>query len=240
VTAGLALLPAGERSRAGRDRLELLSALIAAPRFDPLYRADQVRIPPGHPVYRWGCDVAGCERMAREVGLCNPHCEQWAEARKAGIRRAEFVAGAAPIRKLGGLGTGSCRICPERPAPRQGLRLCNRHRHRWQDYRAVVPAADLGQWAAAQVPIPGYGTCKAIVCCFLAETPAGLCPGHLKSYRRAGKPGNVCLPARWAEIFDVKGLPVPVSAGDEAAFRRWCAAAEPVHQDGTVNLKPTQ
>ena len=49
-------------ARAGRDRLEVLTALIDAPSFDPLFRAEIIKIPPDHPIYRWNCLVTGCER----------------------------------------------------------------------------------------------------------------------------------------------------------------------------------
>jgi hypothetical protein len=49
--------------------------------------------------------------------------------------------------------------------------------------------ASLDQWAAAQAPEPGYGTCQVTACLFfLAESPAGLCPGHQIRYRSAGEP----------------------------------------------------
>ena len=237
----LSLLPADVPGRAGRDRLELLTALIAAPGFDPLYRRDVIRIPPDHPVYGWGCHVPGCECVAPGRGLCAAHEREWKALGRDKVRRADFTAGAAPIRKwTSGLGTGSCRICPERAASDKGVRLCMRHRSRWRTHRLEAPGADLEQWAAAQEPIPGYGTCRVAACPFLAESPAGLCPSHQIRYRGAGKPGNVRLPSRWAEVFEMKGLPVPVLADDEVAFRRWCSGAAPVYQDGTVNLMGLQ
>ena len=42
----LALLPQPD-AREGRDRLEILTALISAPSFDPLFRGDIIKIPPG-------------------------------------------------------------------------------------------------------------------------------------------------------------------------------------------------
>ncbi|OOK65311.1 integrase family domain protein [Mycobacterium kansasii] len=60
----LTLVPDESESRAARDRLELLTALISAPGFDPLYRDDVIVIPRDHLVYGWGCAVANCERPA--------------------------------------------------------------------------------------------------------------------------------------------------------------------------------
>jgi len=240
VTRRLAALPGGESSRAGRDRLELLSALIAAPGFDPVFRPDLIEVPPGHPVYGWGCEVAGCERVAHGPGLCTRHDGLWRAASKTGASRAEFLAAAVPSRRTGGAGARACRVCPERPAAYGGAQLCERHRMGWRKHRAGMPAASFGEWLAAQSPIAGYGACQAAVCSCLAATPVGLCPVHLDRYRAAGSPGNVRLPARWAAIFEAKGLRAPVLAGDEVAFRRWCLAAEPIYRDGTVNLTGLQ
>jgi integrase len=241
VSLHLSLLPSGVPGRAGRDRLELLTALIAAPGFDPLYRSDLISIPPDHPVYGWGCQVPGCECVGLGPGLCTAHEREWKALGRDKVRRADFTATATPIKKWSsGLGTGSCRICPERAASDKGMRLCMRHRSRWRTHRIAEPGASLEQWAAAQAPEPGYGACRVTACLFLAESPAGLCPGHQIHYRSAGKPGNVRLPSRWAEAFEMKGLPVPVLADDEVAFRRWCSDAAPIFQDGTVNLMGLQ
>ncbi|MFZ0118629.1 MAG: hypothetical protein WAN20_03315 [Pseudonocardiaceae bacterium] len=40
--------------RVGRDRLEILTALINGPSFDPTYRPDIIKIPRTHPVYQLG------------------------------------------------------------------------------------------------------------------------------------------------------------------------------------------
>jgi integrase len=240
VTPQLNLLADDNSRRASRDRLELLTALIAAPGFDPLYQPDLIEIPPRHPVYGWGCEVPGCECLSRGTGMCWAHDVQWRKARRAGTGWAEFIAHAEPRTKNHGLGTRSCRICPERPAPGKGVRLCVRHRSRWNKHRAAAAGADLGEWADVQEPIPGYGACRVTVCSFPAETPAGLCPRHLIRYRRDGKPGNARLPARWADLYDAKGLAVPVLVDDELAFRQWCSAAEPIYRDGAVNLRGLQ
>jgi hypothetical protein len=62
----LTLLPNDQGSRVTRDRLELLAALIDAPNFDPLYRAEVIEIPQYHPVYAWGCQVEDCERIRKK------------------------------------------------------------------------------------------------------------------------------------------------------------------------------
>src|SRR5207245_4476609 len=61
--AAAAVLVRGDSpQRAAGDRLELLTALVNGPRFDPLMRGEVLAFPPDHPTYRWGCLVAGCER----------------------------------------------------------------------------------------------------------------------------------------------------------------------------------
>jgi hypothetical protein len=44
----LTLLPQPD-ARQGRDRLEILAALISSPSFDPLFRPDMIRSRPGTP-----------------------------------------------------------------------------------------------------------------------------------------------------------------------------------------------
>jgi hypothetical protein len=71
--------------REGRDRLEILTALISAPSFDPIFRDGIVRIPQGHPVYQWACVVGGCERIRYSgFDLCSMHGQQWATAQATG------------------------------------------------------------------------------------------------------------------------------------------------------------
>ncbi|HEY4992839.1 MAG TPA: hypothetical protein VII33_12230, partial [Nakamurella sp.] len=59
---GLPLLSVQRPDRVGRDRLEILTALINGPSFDPVFRPDVVQIPRNHPIYRWECVVGDCER----------------------------------------------------------------------------------------------------------------------------------------------------------------------------------
>ena len=74
----LTLLPSDEDGRrAARDRLELLTTLIAAPSFDPLYRDDIIHIPRQHPVFGYQCQVPDCEAAATHRGFCMEHKQQW-------------------------------------------------------------------------------------------------------------------------------------------------------------------
>src|SRR5260370_1375908 len=84
--------------RAGRDRLELLTALIEGPAFDPLFRAGVIRIPAWHPVFWWACLVPGCERPRKaSIDMCHIHHQQWAQARGRGTGKAEFLTTAPPL-----------------------------------------------------------------------------------------------------------------------------------------------
>ena len=227
-------------SRTGRDRLEVLTALINAPSFDPLFRPDIITIPPGHPVYRWNCLVTDCERPKAGRGdLCSAHLRQWRERRCHGqIAKAEFVRTAAPAAAAVWLAELPCRICPGRPARSIGLTLCDKHQFRW--YRHLELHAgdgDFDGWLAAQQPYPGYGRCRVHVCPDTANSPLGLCSRHESSYRSEGRPGGAVLPSQWANRFERRGLAVPVVCADEAAFHRWCATAAAVLRPSQVNLR---
>lgn len=235
----LALLPSdNHKSRVTRDRLELLTALISAPGFDPLYRAEIVMIPPQHPVYAWACVVAGCERVRRTgANLCHGHSREWRSAQRAGSSRAEFLRTATPMLALAGVDLGACRICPDRPATTATTGLCERHDDRWRRHLAMGGTnADFKEWLRHEVAFPGYGTCRVLACADLALNPLGLCEQHRARYSAAGRPGAANLPQLWQREFERHGLPVPVSYEDETAFRRWCANAPAAYRAGQINL----
>ena len=122
--------------RAGRDRLEVLAALIGAPSFDPLFRTEIITVPPGHLVYRWNCLVTGCERpRSGYVDLCSAHLEQWREARRNGEQKAAFLAAARPAGLAAWTHERPCRICPQLPARNVALVLCDKHQFRWFRHR---------------------------------------------------------------------------------------------------------
>lgn len=92
---GLPLLSQQRPDRVGRDRLEILNALINGPSFDPVYRPDVVQIPRNHPIYRWECVVQGCERTrSGGMDLCSEHLRQWAPERARGVGKAAFLTAA--------------------------------------------------------------------------------------------------------------------------------------------------
>src|SRR6266496_2638098 len=128
------LLPQPD-AREGRDRLEVLAALISAPSFDPLFRPDIIKIPAGHPVYRWNC-LAGCERTVMGHGdLCGVHQDLWRRHRGEGGTRTSFLQAAQPLGPGEGVEEQPCRICPDRPSCHLTLRLCHHHQWRWYNYR---------------------------------------------------------------------------------------------------------
>jgi len=233
----LALLPQ-PGAREGRDRLEILSALISAPSFDPLFRPDIVKIPAGHPVYRWNC-LAGCERAVTGHGdLCGAHQELWLRHRAGGGTRAGFLQAAELFRPNEGIEERTCRICPDRPACQMTLRLCHYHQFRWYNYRAQHGGdADFSRWLACQEASAGYGRCLVLVCPEKAFSPLGLCSRHDARYQRDGRPGGAALPSQWGSRYERTGQAVPVEYADEPSFRRWCSAAAAVPRPDRVNLR---
>ncbi|MEV7189648.1 tyrosine-type recombinase/integrase [Kitasatospora sp. NPDC093102] len=226
--------------REGRDRLEILTALIGAPAFDPIFRDVIIRVPQGHRVYQWACVVEACER-ARHSGLdlCSTHFQEWGTARESGTTRAEFLTAAGPLPRAEYDREGSCLICPDRPtSPRTELRLCIRHYGAWKYSVSVRDASvDFDQWVADQEPCEGYGDCQVTVCPGLALSPLGLCCWHRHRYMRDRRPGGAALPSSWWQRYEKLGQPVRVSYADQNAFRTWCAAVDPAPRPEQVNLR---
>jgi len=228
----LTLLPDHDGSRLTRDRLELLSALISAPSFDPLLNDDHILIPRDHPTFGWGCGVDACLRSsANHHAFCRAHMDDWAKAKAAETSHAQFVADAEPYPLTQGQDPGACRICPARPAAGFATKLCHSHLKEWQDNSDT----DLEDWVSAQTPRQGFGVCKCTVCPYLAAGSLGLCESHRERYRTQGSPGK-------AQIVRGRGrqhaLPDPAKVvfDDAGSFRRWCAEAEPIHRVGVINM----
>lgn len=232
-------LPLAEPDRTGRDRLELLTALINGPSFNPLFRGDVIRIPSDHPVYPWQCVVADCERPRWVKGdLCAIHKAQWREAKVAGTGRAAFVRAAQPLKRTASLEPIVCRICVHRPAFTRELAICHRHRNRWRAHvRNHGTEAGFELWLRAQTRYPTYGECRTSACLELATSPLGLCVLHEDRYGDVGRPGGAALPRGWFGSYEYHGKPVPVRYDDEAEFRRWCASQVPVMRVGVLNLR---
>ena len=220
----LALLPQPD-AREGRDRLEILTALISAPSFDPLFRGDIIKIPAGHPVYRWNC-LAGCERTVMGHGdLCAAHQVLWRRYRDEGGTRAGFLQAARPFGPGNGIEEHPCRICPGRPASHLTLRLCHHHQFRWYNYRdqhGDAPASVSG-WPARRQP-PADGRCRVRVCPETAFSPLGLCSRHDARYQRDGRPGDAVSQASGPTATSALGRPslssTPTSRPSAAGARR--------------------
>lgn len=224
--------------RVGRDRLEILAALINAPSFDPIFRPDVIEIPRDDQVFRWRCVVVGCE-WSSDGGfeVCTGHEEQWRQARAGGISKVEFISTATPLRRQARLRELLCCICRHRPAERTSLELCRTHASRWDLHRdAVGEKADFPGWVSEQMPLPSYGRCLVSVCPQVAESPLNLCTRHRRHYRNQRYPGGAKLPYRWWHDYDNNGLPVPITYTDQARFRRWCAEAPALPWPGQINL----
>ncbi|MFJ9847588.1 tyrosine-type recombinase/integrase [Kitasatospora sp. NPDC101155] len=230
---------AEREDRVGRDRLEILTALIGGPSFDPIYRPDVIEIPPGHAIYRWACVVDRCER-SRTGGsdLCSEHQRQWVQDSERGVGRAAFVAAAQGLDRRVGAAETICQICPERPAARNDLRLCQRHLSRWAMRKNEGDDSEaFAAWVSGEQACPGYGPCGVVVCPNLADSPLGLCSWHGTRYRRDGEPGGAAMPASWWQRYEKSGKAVPIEYDDQAAFRRWCATAPAQPWPGQINLR---
>ena len=154
--AGLPFVYQDRPDCVGRDRLEMLTTLIAGPSFDPIFRPDVIEIPPGHPVYRCECVVDRCER-SRSGGtdLCPEHLRKWARQRERGVGKAAFLTAATGLKRHVRAEEMICRVCPQRPVAHTELRLCQRV---WADgHTTRTPVADTRTWPrgwASSCPFP--------------------------------------------------------------------------------------
>ncbi|USA01102.1 tyrosine-type recombinase/integrase [Streptomyces lydicamycinicus] len=234
----LKLLENDDASRAKRDRLELLSALIGSPAFDDLYRADLIQIPPQHPVYAWQCDVHDCQRTRRAgTELCWEHQKEWMAS---GVGRAAFLPAAQPLLPRDRCDLGSCRICPERPSSSARWGLCRHHENHWRGCRRKDPAATFEKWIAQRSPLPGFGTCRVVACSYRAVSAVRLCEPHEGRWWRQGRPGGArALVDAWKGDSERHIADLEIVYDDEAAFRRWCAEEDATFRIGVINLLGT-
>lgn len=233
----LTILSNDNESRVTRDRLELMTALINAPAFDPLYRSDIIEFPPDHPVYAWQCLLDDCTRIRRlDNVLCSTHRDQWLAAQDVGTSRAEFLSTATPLEAGQGIEILPCVICVHVPADSPKTQLCRRHHGRWSRFSAKYPDTDFSNWCANETAQPSYGVCVCVACTNLAYTPLGLCELHQYRYRNQGSPGGAALDRFWQRSYQAKGLPIPITYADKKSFRKWCVTADPVYRIGVLNL----
>lgn len=228
--------------RESRDRLEVLTALIEGPGFDPLFRGDVIQIPKDHPALHWNCLIDGCDGYIKARELCEYHRNKWHEREAAGMNRMEFLRTAPPSDARRRLAPPSdCRVrdCG-RPAQRGMLaELCGFHMHQWLEVNGstqVPDATGFDEWVAGQQPCTSYGDCAAVSCSNLARSPLLLCEDHENRYRRDGRPGGAQLPSNWGRWLDRRGEVVPVTYDDETAFRRWCRQVQPAPRAGQISL----
>ncbi|MBT2488099.1 site-specific integrase [Streptomyces sp. ISL-96] len=242
MSSPLRSLPDRGPGQVGRDRLELLEALISGPSFDPLFRGDVLNMPADHETYGWGCAVPECLRTRNSSDdFCHTHQREWNDhlARDPqGATRTGFLAVAAPLEPKEGYEPELCAVCPDRPVHIRSRRICMMHYRQWDNYaRRAGASADFSYWLRDQVPYPhGYGLCRAATCERLADTPLRLCAQHRERYIAADRPGRVTLPRLWERHYERTGEAVPVSTEDPSAFEAWCAKQQPVYQLGQINL----
>ncbi|MGW9613179.1 tyrosine-type recombinase/integrase [Streptomyces diastaticus] len=214
-------------TRTAGDRLELLTALITAPNFDPLFRTDVIKVPRDHPTYGWGCAVSGCQRAqgpARD--FCKVHELEWVAAQKAGQSITEFHMAAVPLIPKSRIDPPPCVVCPDAPAW-DARQLCYLHGSRWLRHHAdvrgrkgMLPVYE--ECLAKQVPFPHFGQCKVLPCPEQASSPLGLCHRHITHYERDRKPGGARPAANWARWIVTRNKPVPIEYADRSLFERWC------------------
>lgn len=219
------------QARISADRLEMLTALIAAPSFDPIFAGDVIQVPADHPTYRWGCAVPACARaQSLKQDLCSTHLKQWYPLREQGTSWPAFLGEAVPVAPWRWQDETRCRICPDLPAS-SATQLCTRHRQRWNSRRRRD--VDVDSWCAQQSPLPGYGICAVLACPDLADSPIGLCIRHQHRYATAGSPGGAVLPPAWGQ----GAHPVQVKFSDKRSFVRWCRSANPISRNnGSLSL----
>lgn len=223
----LPLVPSGSTpTRTTTDRLEVLTALLASPTVDPLFREDVIVVPRDHSVYGWACGVPACERpLAPHCDYCHTHDLQWLAQRKQGMSVTEFQRTAEPLKPKAWFTPPPCLICPDVPAwTLDGL--CYMHLHRWDHYRGYYRRlhgreVDFDTWLRDQTPFPDFGQCLVEPCPELADNPLRLCRRHSTRYQKAGRPGGEASPSNWSRWLD-RGESIPVEYADKAGFDRWC------------------
>ena len=241
---GSVALKVVQNVREVRDRLELLTATIEGPGFDPLFRPDIIDVPRDHPALHWNCLVTDCLGQIRAKELCRRHVEQWLEQEALGVDRLEYLRSARPFED-----GNSWRLAPrpclvnqcQRPARRGvSMALCTWHIGQWKvgngDSIRVEDPVRFAAWAACQPPAASFGACAAVCCVEVARSPLGLCEFHEMSYRGAGRPGQASLPLNWGRWYDhLNGSPAPIEFEDRVAFQRWCHSTPPAPRPGRLS-----
>jgi integrase len=237
----LPVIVPGRDGRTTRDRLELLTALMDAPAFDPLFRPDVIKVPGDHPVYGWICGVPECQRGREATAdFCFNHDVEWRNLKREGQGLDAFLKNARPLPTVSWHDPPDCLICPGIPAA-SSIGLCKLHVDRWYQHRLRQQRrgqpAELDVWLASESAFVPFGQCQVDVCPEQAVSPLGLCSRHRYRYKSEGRPGGADLPKNWGRWLADLGKTVPVAYTDEAAFRRWCTETGPiVRMNGCLSL----
>ena len=225
--------------RAGRDRLEILTALIsgavvrpAVPRTTSSRSRPAIRSTGGN---AWSGLRAAPHGRGRTCAASTSGTGRSAERRRASAGPRSWRPPQPLDRRAGAEETpaGSARSGPPRTVT---LRLCQRHLSRWDLHqRTAGQAAGFAQWLSQEQPSSGYGAAAPR---WSARTwpirrwacAPGTAAATAATAARAGPPCR----AAGGSGYERRGEPVPVGYGDEQAFRRWCAAvtAQPLARAG--------
>ena len=228
--------------REARDRLEILTALIDGPSFDPMFRPDVIEIPrrsPGLPAgSAWSIAANG---HARAAPICAPStssngCTQTRE-RGVGQGRLPRQPRQGSLRHVR-VEELPCRICPDRPVAHSELQLCQRHLRRGSGTRrpsATPPTSTSGcadQAAARRLrAVHGDGAARA-----WRTRRWGCAAGMTSGYHRDGRPGGAALPSRGGIASSSTAGRCRSTTPTSAAFRRWCATTPAPPVRGQINL----
>lgn len=237
-------LHTGQEGRETRDRLELLTALIEGPVFDPLLHNNIIDVPRDHPVLHWNCLVPECPAQIRAQELCRRHVKQWVELEAAGMERLEFLRTTGPMENTQSwlLPVRPCLVpACARPAQRGvAAALCTRHLTRWGQTNGSIGVDDpavLTAWIEGEKPWASHGDCVAVSCTDLARSPLELCEFHEREYRSDDRPGQASLATNWGRWHDhERGGPVATTYQNKLAFRRWCQKVRPAPRAGRLSL----
>ncbi|MFJ2810566.1 tyrosine-type recombinase/integrase [Kitasatospora sp. NPDC087271] len=215
----------------------MLNALIAAPSFDPLFRADVIVVPPDHPTFAWQCGVAECERVKVDgAEFCTEHYSEWRSLRRDGGDDATltaFLESARPLKARSVPSPPPCLICVDVPAW-SANQLCYLHNYRlthdrWEWRHGRKRELDFQEWLGEMKPLPSFGPCRVFVCPEEAVHLLGLCRRHFLLYQKEERPGGATAPKNWGRMLTEWNRTPVVTYEDEAAFRQWCRGTGTVH-----------
>ena len=220
----------GEQAPERASQPGLLAALMAAVR--PEFRSDMLSFPASDPVFGGPpCKVSGCQRPARNRGLCWGHHGRWYDQGRPELE--EFAATTSP-RWRRQTPSSCCRAGGCRYAA-HARQLCKRHLYAWQ--RAGQP--DLNTWQPATVTPPeAPQPCRVSWCDLWAKPGAPFCARHHYYWHQAGRPD----PADYAEGLDADRVqrheqidvsPLSPHLKLEIQYALQCR-----HDDGTAKIFP--